>query len=103
MSHVCRSNGGDHIGNAWAVLTGDNAASSRYPGVGIFHMTSALLMANGNEFDPSRGKQIKHIHKSGSDNAANMIHAFSQKGFDNCLAGRHFYFFHFKTSVSFNY
>ena len=95
MAHIGRRHGSDHIGNAGAVLAGDDAAAARHAAISVFHMSGALFMTDGDEFDSRRRKEIEHVHKSGAYDTANMIHTFRQQGFDNRLTGRHFYFFHF--------
>ena len=95
MSHIGRRHGCDHVGNAGAVLSRDDAAAARHAAVSVFHMGGALFMTDGDELDPRRRKEIEHVHKGRSDDTAHMIHAFRKQGFDNRFAGCHFNFFHF--------
>ena len=49
--------------------------------VGVFHVAGGLLVAHGYEIDAGGRKEVQHIHKGGTENAAYMVYAFLNQYF----------------------
>ncbi len=100
VAHVGRGHGRHHVRDAGPVLAGDDSGPAGDPRVGVFHVTRALLVPDGDEPDPRRREQIQHVHEGRSHDPAHVIDTLRQQRLDDRLAGRHFYLFHRQTSVS---
>ena len=89
MGHVGGGHSRDVVGDAGAVLADHHAGAAGKAGVGVFHVAGGLLVAHGYEIDAGGRKEVQHIHKGGTENAAYMVYAFLNQHLCHCFTRGH--------------
>jgi hypothetical protein len=89
VSPVRSGDRGYAVRDSGSVLADDHSMTAAGPCIPVGHVSGALLMNDGNEFDAGRREYVHRVHEGAAHDAEDRFDAVGDERLDECLTGGH--------------